>query len=98
MMSKDVPAGWPALKDGSIRVEGKLLRIPGLRLLKEAGRGANGVVFEATDELLQRRVAVKVWNERGVERAQSETAKVAKFNHPLIVTTHQFGRVEGHPY
>jgi len=86
------------LKEGSISIDGKRLRIPGLRLIKEAGRGANAVVFEATDEVLQRRVAVKVWNARGIKRAQSETAKVAKLNHPLIVTTHQFGRVEGHPY
>ncbi|WP_162801438.1 protein kinase domain-containing protein [Azospirillum brasilense] len=87
-----------AIHEGSLLIGGKLLQFPGLSLVKEAGRGANAVVFEAIDQTLNRQIAVKVWNARGFERAQLETTKIAQLNHPLIVSTHYFGRVEGHPY
>jgi serine/threonine protein kinase len=79
-------------------IEGEPVLFPGLSFVKEAGRGANAVVFEATDQALNRRVAVKVWNARGVKRAQYETAKIAQLSHPLIVATHHFSRIQDHPY
>jgi serine/threonine protein kinase len=79
-------------------IEGKRLTLPGLSLAKEVGRGANAVVFEALDDDLHRPVAVKVWNARGTDRAQIETTKIARLNHPFILTVHRFGVIEGHPY
>jgi serine/threonine protein kinase len=89
---------WPTIEDRSVIVEGKPMPFPDFTFVNEVGRGANAAVFEAIDQSLNRRVAVKIWNARGIGRAQSETAKIAQLNHPLIVATHQFGRIEGHPY
>ena len=72
--------------------------IPNFEILRKIGSGANGTVYEARDALLNRRVALKVWNARGVPRALSETAKIAGLNHPLVVTTHAFGTVDDHPF
>lgn len=88
----------PELVGTSVRIDGRTLQIPGYQLLREVGRGANAVVFEALDEALRRKVAVKVWNARGISRAQSEASKIAGMNHPLVVSTYSFGRVEDHPF
>lgn len=81
-----------------VRISGRTMRIPGYRLLREVGRGANAVVFEAHDEALSRSVAVKIWNGRGIPRAQSEASKIASMSHPLVVSTYSFGRIEDHPF
>lgn len=72
--------------------------IPGFTITREVGRGANAVVYEAVDVLLNRSVAVKVWNARGMSRAKFETGKIAKFEHPLIVRTYHFQWVDKHPF
>ncbi len=97
-MRNKVSTGWATVEDGLINIADKPLRLPGIKVVKEVGRGANAIVFEAIDEYLDRTVAVKVWNKRGIKRAQFETAKIAKLNHPLIVATYQFQWVDGHPY
>jgi tRNA A-37 threonylcarbamoyl transferase component Bud32 len=74
------------------------VEIPNLTLIRGIGKGANGTVYEARDALLGRSVAVKLWNSRGRDRARHETTKIAALNHPLIVTTHLFGELDGHPY
>jgi serine/threonine protein kinase len=88
----------PELVGKSFRIDGRTLQIPGYQLLREVGRGANAVVFEALDEALSRKVAVKIWNGRGISRAQSEASKIAAMSHPLVVSTYSFGKVEDHPY
>ncbi len=88
----------PQLLDGAVLVGKDVRRIPGYRLVRELGVGANAVVFEAEDEALGRRVAVKIWNARGVARAKDETTKIANLAHPQIVSTFQFSEVDGHPY
>jgi serine/threonine protein kinase len=90
--------GWAEIINGSIFASGKLLELPNFKAIGEIGRGANAVIFEAIDEFLGRKVAVKIWNSRGKQRAQLETAKIAKLNHPLVVNTYFFGLVDGHPY
>ena len=72
--------------------------IPGFTITREVGRGANAVVYEAVDVLLNRSVAVKVWNARGMSRAKFETGKIAKFEHPLVVRTYQFQWSDKHPF
>lgn len=90
--------GHPKIDGTAVRIDGRTLSIPGYRLLREVGRGANAVVFEALDKALSRNVAVKIWNGRGIQRAQSEAAKIASMNHIFIVSTYLFGRIEDHPY
>ena len=71
------------------------------RLVKEIGQGGMGVVFEALDVSLGRRVAVKTLppgvaadGER-LRRFQQEARAVAALNHPNIVTIHSVEEAEG---
>jgi eukaryotic-like serine/threonine-protein kinase len=77
--------------------------MPGERLgryevLREIGRGGFGVVYEARDHELNRRVALKaVQARRGVDpgmlRGEAEAA--AQLQHPNIVTVHDVGAGDG---
>ena len=68
------------------------------KLLRELGRGGFGVVFEAEDRELGRRVALKLIRpgsriaERGPEWLQREAEALARLNHPNIVTLHDLGQ------
>lgn len=51
------------------------------------GVGANGIVFEALDTNLERKIAVKFWNNRGrsdFKKAQNEAKKLASVDHPYF--------------
>ncbi|WP_138516525.1 protein kinase domain-containing protein [Limnobacter alexandrii] len=96
--SENMKLSQPELVGASIRIDGRTMQIPGYQLLRVVGHGANAVVFEALDEALSRKVAIKVWNGQGITRAQSEASKIAGLNHPLIVSTYTFGRIENHPF
>jgi serine/threonine protein kinase len=98
MVDNNGKAGFASAKDGVLQMEGRTVKVPGFRVVGEIGRGANAVVFEAMDEALDRRVALKVWNARGSRRAQLETTKIARLTHPLIVATYQFQLVNEHPF
>jgi len=67
-------------------------------LLREVGRGGFGVVWEARDRELGRRVAVKVIRSRpdGVpeKRLVAEAEVAARLSHPNIVTVLDVGRSE----
>jgi len=73
-------------------------------LLKELGRGAQGVVFLAEDAGLRRKVALKMLTGAGAEsqlvraRFRREAELTSKFEHPGICGVHDFGEVEGVPY
>ena len=75
--------------------------IPGYRLGKELGRGAMGVVYEATQKKLGRKVALKVVNPSlssnadYVRRFKREAQTLAKLNHPHIVQVYDFGDASG---
>jgi serine/threonine protein kinase len=80
-------AGWPEI-DG----------IPGYAILREIGRGGMGIVYEARDLRLSRRVAIKVLLQ-GVdvsraERFRIEAGALALLNHPNIVQVYG-GSAEG---
>jgi hypothetical protein len=83
-------------------MEGK--RLGRYRLIRVVGRGGMGKVWEAIDETLQRRVAVKVlradeWGtEDGQERFSREARNAARLRHPNIVPVHDYGRAEGLGY
>jgi eukaryotic-like serine/threonine-protein kinase len=73
------------------------------RLVREIGRGAFGVVFEAQDLELGRQVALKVLRpvhalEQADGRALAEAEAAARLSHPNIVTLFDVGRYEHGTY
>lgn len=70
------------------------------RLEADIGRGAMGVVYCAHDELLDRRVAVKILEDvelesEGRRRLLREAQAAARLNHPNIVQVHDAGESDG---
>lgn len=71
------------------------------RLLREIGRGGMGVVYEAKQISLARRVAVKVLpfaavlDARQIKRFQIEAQAAASLNHPNIVPVYAVGNDRG---
>ncbi len=90
----------PAVKP----VAGILHRSGDFEFLRELGRGGMGVVYEALQVGLNRRVAVKmllagVFAGQGIKaRFQAEAEAVARLRHPNIVTIHEVGELDGQPY
>ena len=74
------------------------------RLIREAGRGGMGVVYEAEQVSLARRVALKVLpfaaalDARHVQRFRIEAQAAAQLNHPHIVPVHAVGSDGGFHY
>ena len=74
------------------------------RIERPIGEGGMGMVYAATDETLQRRVAIKVIRDQhltgdALARFQREARTAASLSHPHIVTVHDFGTDEtGSPY
>ncbi|HEX7380021.1 MAG TPA: serine/threonine-protein kinase [Pirellulales bacterium] len=70
-------------------------------LLREVGRGGMGIVYEARQVSLDRRVAIKVLpaagllDERQLQRFQNEARAAAQLNHPHIVDVICVGREQG---
>ncbi|MGH7631075.1 MAG: serine/threonine-protein kinase, partial [Gemmatimonadales bacterium] len=77
---------------------------PHYRLERELGRGGMGVVYQATDRTLDRRVAIKVAHPELTETAAiaqrflAEARMLARIQHPNIVAIHQAGRVHNLHY
>jgi serine/threonine protein kinase len=66
------------------------------RLQREIARGGMGVVYEAEDTELHRRVAIKVLaselaSEDAIERMRVEVRTIARLEHPGIVPLHDVG-------
>jgi serine/threonine protein kinase/sugar lactone lactonase YvrE len=80
-------------------------RLGKYQLLRELGRGGMGVVYEAVDPQLNRKVALKLMLSaagtdpkevtRDEERFVQEAQLSAKLKHPNIVTVYEAGVVEG---
>jgi serine/threonine protein kinase len=76
-------------------------------IIKELGRGAMGVVYEAKDPLIDRLVAVKTIHLQEMEpnqrkeyeaRFYQEARAAGRMNHPNIVTIHDLGETGGMAY
>ena len=71
------------------------------RILQRLGRGGMGLVYEADDALLNRRVAVKFLppnmqsDSRLRERFFREAQVTARLSHPNIIAIHDIGEVQG---
>ena len=79
-------------------------RIDDFRIVRELGRGGMGVVYEAVEEPLGRRVALKLmhadWAARpGIcARFLEEARSIARLSHPSIVRVHRFAHHAGAAY
>src|SRR4051812_2017164 len=82
----------------------RLERLGDYRILREVGRGGMGVVYEAEQESLGRRVALKVLPDAALSdthqvlRFQREARAAARLHHTNIVPVFGVGRDEGHHY
>lgn len=91
-LAEPVPAADPALVPGAA--------FGAYRLVRELGRGGMGVVFEAEDLRLHRRVALKFVpvqsvDASGAERLRREARAAAALVHPNIATIHALEEVDG---
>jgi tetratricopeptide (TPR) repeat protein len=79
-------------------------RLGDLRIVREIGRGGMGIVYEAVQETLDRRVAVKLLprhsflNPRTLRRFGREAQAVAQLHHPHIVPVFGVGEQDGLHY
>lgn len=78
-------------------------RLGEFRVLRELGRGAMGVVYEAVQESLGRHVALKVIHqalrdEKRRQRFEREARAVARLHHTNIVPIYGVGEHDGLPY
>ena len=88
---------------GSVRVDGQRLdQVGDYRILCEIGRGGMGVVYEAEQLSLQRRVALKVLprqlagDGRSLPRFQREAKAAARMHHTNIVPVFEVGNDSEH--
>ncbi len=74
------------------------------RLVRRLGRGGMGVVYEAADQKLGRRVAVKLLtetardNSAALERFWREARAASSLNHPGICTIHELNESGAFPF
>ncbi len=79
-------------------------RLGDFRIIRELGRGGMGIVYEAEQESLGRRVAIKVLPDRHLssptrrERFEREARTAAALHHTNIVQIFGVGQQDGHPY
>jgi serine/threonine protein kinase/Flp pilus assembly protein TadD len=99
VMLEDVRPGPPA--GGAAAAVGPPRRLGEYRLVREVGRGGMGVVYEAEQESLGRRVALKVLppgvaaDPRLVQRFQREARAAARLHHTGIVPVFAVGEEAG---
>lgn len=88
----DAPPGPAAPRGESRAADDTLPAIAGFRIERRLGRGGIGSVYEAWDETLQRRVAIKVLHAAGGGEARhrmlDEARKLASLRDPAVVTVH----------
>jgi serine/threonine-protein kinase len=98
----DRAAGEAERAHDGLSGEGRVL--DDFRILREVGRGGMGIVYEAEQISLGRRVALKVlplaaaMDPRALQRFQLEAQAAALLQHPRIVPVHAVGAFGDVPY
>lgn len=104
---RDVELAKDAMSMSSGRVlsaEPAIDRLGDFRIIRELGRGGMGLVYEAEQESLGRRVAIKVLPHHLVaspnrrERFEREARTAARLHHTSIVPIFGVGGQDGYPY
>jgi serine/threonine protein kinase/tetratricopeptide (TPR) repeat protein len=105
---QEQPLDWsihvPASAARSAAAEQTLPSIAGFHIIREIGRGGMGVVYEAEEEVLCRRVALKVLptralkRERMLQRFEREARAAARLHHTNIVPVFGVGQHEKFHY
>lgn len=99
---KDDQSG--SMASGTVQGVVELERLGDFRIVREIGRGGMGIVYEAEQESLARRVAVKVLpgrmllDETHVDRFQREARTAASLHHTNIVPVFGVGQQDGYHY
>jgi hypothetical protein len=84
--------------------EAALPQVPGYEVLGRLGHGGMGVVYEARDPTLNRRVALKMVRDgvlataEQLARFQAEARAVARLSHPNVVHIFEIGEHNGQPW
>lgn len=75
-------------------------RIDRFEILRELGKGGQGVVYLAHDSQLDRQVAIKTLRNFGnkTEQLVNEARIVSKLQHPNIIALYDFGEHQDSPY
>jgi serine/threonine protein kinase/Tfp pilus assembly protein PilF len=100
----DSAATPPTAAAGAALGETAPVVLGGFRLLRELGRGGMGIVYEAEQVPLRRRVALKVLpaaaslDPRHLRRFQNEARAAAQLHHPNVVPVYFVGEENGVHY
>ena len=91
--------------DGRATLAGRVFsQLGDFRIVREVGRGAMGIVFEAHQESLDRRVAIKVLprqcllDDDALKRFRHEATTAAAMHHTNIVPVYGTGEADGSHY
>jgi tRNA A-37 threonylcarbamoyl transferase component Bud32/tetratricopeptide (TPR) repeat protein len=88
-----------SLRRAALGLETPPTRVGRFEIVREAGRGAMGVVYEAHDPSLDRRVAIKILRRQGAADEAAllrEGRTLARLSHPNIVSVYEVGVADGH--
>ena len=101
-----IPGLQAAEQPADVAADGNVLhlrhkQIGDFRILRQIGRGGMGIVYEAEQISMNRRVALKVLplagliDELKIRRFQNEVRAVAALDHPNIVSVYMVGEERG---
>jgi serine/threonine-protein kinase len=91
----------PSIEDAAAREPQRVGRFP---LIRRLGAGGMGAVYAAYDELLDRKIALKLMHRQRSgsigqrQRTLVEARALARVTHPSVVTVYEVGEAEGHIY